>query len=43
MAEVAGGGIVQQKNIDAIMNNVLSNYNGSNTFKTEINETYPSW
>ena len=46
MAEPAGQGQVEQKNIDAIMNQIFKRYEKAGNpdeFQTEINESNPSW
>lgn len=43
MAEPPGFGAVQQKNIDAILDNALEDYSGSQIYQTEIDEALPTW
>ena len=43
MAEPAGRGRAEQRNIDAILRNTLQNYKGQSDYKTKIDESNPSW
>ncbi len=43
MGEAAGEGVVEQRNIDAIFNNVLEDYEGEENYDTKIDESNPSW
>lgn len=43
MGEGAGQGVVEQRNIDAVLDNSLEDYDGEDNYETTIDEDSPSW